>query len=294
MSAAPTAHGVRRFLSEACPDVAALDLQPVDEGGEHSTWWVGSRYVLRLARDPDASARQRREVALRETLQRHLDVPVPSSALSGAWAPGLTYTLDVRLSGVSAERRPVTERGERQLADLLTGLRAFPLADATALNVPAAAPARDLARLADEATAAGHRLGHGDATHIDELAFLAHTPAVATESRLLHHDLKGEHLLIDARGGVGGVIDWTDAVLGDPAEDIAGVVISVGAPAALRVAALAGYDSADIARGLFLARADTLVRLADRLRGTDPDSPLPLLRDQRQRAWRGTPLDPAR
>ncbi len=42
--------------------------------------------------------------------------------------------------------------------------------------------------------------------------------------RLVHNDLWAEHILVDLRsGGVSGIIDWGDAVIGDPAVDFAGL-----------------------------------------------------------------------
>ena len=117
-------------------------IDPVDEGGEHATWRVGSSYVLRLAPGGAASARRRREVALRDALAVKLGVPVPRSAASGEWEwdTGLAYTLDLALPGESAERRPVPAAGERDLAALLSGLAHFPVPEAAALGVPHAAP----------------------------------------------------------------------------------------------------------------------------------------------------------
>ncbi|MFI1013475.1 aminoglycoside phosphotransferase family protein [Streptomyces sp. NPDC020965] len=262
---APDADAVRQLLAPVPPE---CEIRPVDEGGEHSTWWIGPDRVLRLALDEDGSVRQGREIALRDALRPALSVAVPESVAHGQWAPGLTYTLDTRLGGVSAERRAVSDLGERALARMLMELRAFPVERAAELGVPVAAP-RDSVALWE--TAGQPPGGPGPA-------------ATATAGVLTHRDLKGEHLLIDSAGGVSGVLDWTDAVIGDPAEDIAGLAISVGAPAAVRAARLAGYGPEVCARGVWLARYDTVIRLVDRLRGTD-DSPLPLLRVQRDRAW---------
>ncbi|MBB5101884.1 aminoglycoside phosphotransferase family protein [Streptomyces spectabilis] len=274
----PTAADVRDLVREALPRERDLSVAPVDEGGEHSTWWVGGRYVLRIAPDADASARQRRELALRDALRPLLSVEVPASAASGSWAQGRAYTVDVRLPGVSAERRPVGPEGERDLARLLRVLRT-----ATAPPLPTAAPrtpdalgaaaGRALARLAADGEIPG---GLAVGATAD--------PAPAASTALLHNDLKGEHLLVSAAGRVSGVLDWADAVVGDPAEDVAGLALSVGAAAAARVAAAAGHARDVAERGLFLARCDTAVRLADRLYGDD-DSPVPLLRAQLARAW---------
>jgi hypothetical protein len=69
-------------------------------------------------------------------------------------------------------------------------------------------------------------------------------PAAPEREVLVHSDLKGEHLLID-QGRVAGVLDWTDAELGDPATDVAGLAIAVGAQAADLAAVATGRRSVD-------------------------------------------------
>jgi len=289
----PTQDTVRRLLAALLPDGGQLAVSPVAEGGEHSTWWVGTRYVLRLALDAPASARQRREIRLRDLVRQHVGVAVPASLASGEWASGLTYTLDTRLQGASGEVVDVTAAGEEDLAGLLGGLRAVPAARAEALGLRRTAP-RSLDLLRREAAKAAERLGADGEFEPARLAQLtAHAAAQLAPQPgavVVHHDLKGEHLTVTPDGRVRGALDWTDAVIGDPAEDIAGLSISVGARAAVRSATLAGYGARASLRGLWLARCDTLVRLGARLYGTD-DSPLPLLRAQLERAWEAILLE---
>ncbi|MFJ8230751.1 phosphotransferase family protein [Streptomyces sp. NPDC094448] len=306
------------------------------EGGEHATWFIGQDRVLRLATDEDVTLRQRREVALRDALRGRLPVPVPESLASGEWAPGLSYTLDRRLPGRSAEERQVSGAGELDLSGMLAALRSYGhghpgpgdpdgagagdgggsgagagagdgnrAGDGTAAaggefragTGPAALPrepVRDPAGLREEALRAVGRATVDPALDpglVPRRLAAPPPPAAPDTAVLLHNDLKGEHLLIGDDGGITGVLDWTDAALGDPAEDIAGLAISIGAPAAVRAAALASYGPEVCLRGLWLARCDTLVRLAERVRGSAGGSPLPLLRTQRRRAWQLTPLD---
>jgi hypothetical protein len=126
----PTADTVRRLVSSLLKDGAAggagPEVRPVAEGTGHSTWWVGGRHVLRLAPDREAAARQRRELRLRDLVRPHLPLAVPGSVAHGEWAPGLTYTLDGRLPGGTAEEHDVSAVGEADLAGLLTGLREVP------------------------------------------------------------------------------------------------------------------------------------------------------------------------
>lgn len=276
----PSAALVRRLAHAALGGEHPPDVRPVDEGGEHSTWWAGTHRIVRFALDEAGARRQRREIALRELVRPHLGVEVPASIATGEWASGLTFTVDTRLPGESGEHRPVTAAGEADLARLLAGLRSVPTAEAAALGLPRCEP-RSLTDLRDTARAAAERLAADG--EFNGAPLPGPTPPGA-ERVLVHGDLKGEHLMVDAEGRVLGVLDWTDAMIGDPAEDVAGLAISIGAPAAARVASAAGYDRDTGTRGIALARLDTLLRLADRLYGSD-DSPLPLLRAQLARAW---------
>ncbi|MGY5011586.1 aminoglycoside phosphotransferase family protein [Streptomyces sp. 900105755] len=288
----PTADTVRKLvrslLMESADGASGPEVRPVAEGGEHSTWWVGSRHVLRLAPDREASVRQRRELRLRDLMRPHLPVAVPAGVAHGEWAPGLTYTLDTVIPGGTAEEHDVSAVGEADLAGLLTGLREVPVRQAETLGVPRTPP-RSLEALRRMAVPAAERLAAAD--EFDPSRLLQLTPPGAAQlaaqpgtAVLVHHDLKGEHLVVSADGRVRGVLDWTDAAVGDPAEDIAGLALAVGSGAAVRAATLAGYGARPCLRGLWLARCDTVIRLTDRLEGRD-DSPLPLLRTQLRRAW---------
>ncbi|MFE9833876.1 aminoglycoside phosphotransferase family protein [Streptomyces sp. NPDC005551] len=289
----PTADTVRRLVRSLLADGGKADagpgVRPVTDDGGHRTWWVGTRHVLRLAPDREAAARQRRELRLRDLVRPHIPVPVPVSVAHGEWPDdGLTYTLDARLPGGSAEEQAVSAVGEADLAGLLTGLREVPVRQAETLGVPREAP-RSLETLRAAAGEAARDLAAADEF---DPARLARFPAPAAAQLgaqsgaavLVNHGLRGEHLVVSGDGRVRGVLGWTGAVVGDPAEDIAGLAVAVGAPAAVRAATLAGYGARPCLRGLWLARCDTVVRLAGRLRGPGEGS-LPLLRTRLRRAW---------
>ncbi|MEU3347725.1 aminoglycoside phosphotransferase family protein [Streptomyces sp. NPDC006700] len=294
----PTADTVRRLVRTLLKDgqdtAPGPEIRPVAEGGEHSTWWVGARHVLRLAPDREAAARQRRELRLRDVVRPHLPVAVPASVAHGEWAPGLTYTLDIRITGGTAGEHDVSAVGEDDLAGLFTGLREVPARQAQALGVPRSAP-RSLEALRRMAVRAAERLGAADEFDPARMAQLTAPAAAQLAAQpgtavLVHHELTGEHLVVSADGRVRGVLDWTGAVVGDPAEDIAGAAVAVGSPAAVRAATLAGYSARPCLRGLWLARCDTVIRLAARLEGRG-DAPLPLLRAQLRHAWEAILLE---
>ncbi|MQY38544.1 hypothetical protein SRB17_65570 [Streptomyces sp. RB17] len=288
---APTADTVRRLvrslLKQGGDDTAGPEVRPVTEGRAY-TWWVGARHVLRLAPDREASALRRRELRLRDLVRPHVPVAVPTSVAHGDWAPGLACTLDTKVPGGTADEHDVSAVGEADLAGLLQGLRAVPARQTEPLGVPRTAP-RSLEALRRMAVHAAERLAAADefdAARLHQLtppgaAQLAAQPGTAV---LTHHGLTGEHVVVSADGRVRGILDWTRAALGDPAEDIAGLAVAVGSPAAVRAATLAGYGARPCLRGLWLARCDTVIRLAGHVEGRAPGDLL-LLRTQLRRAW---------
>lgn len=203
--------------------------------------------------------------------------------------PGLGFTLDRRLPGTSAEASPVPLSAMAALAGLLAGLGGIPTNAAARIGNPYQ-PALDLHALHRRALAAARRLlDAGELTAAQLRRVQDAQPLLSAPPQqvvLVHGDLKGEHLLID-QGRVSGVLDWTDAELGDPATDVAGLAIAVGARRAALVAAAAGHDHHTRRRGTQLARCDAILRLEQRPSGQDT-GPLPLLRGQLQRALQPT------
>ncbi|MBY8866804.1 phosphotransferase family protein [Streptomyces sennicomposti] len=293
----PTADTVRRLvrtlLADGADTAAGPDVRPVAEDGGPWTWWVGARHVLRLAPDREAALRQRRELRLRDLARPHVPVAVPASVAHGEWAPGLAYTLDARIAGGTAGQQ-VSALGEDDLAGLLSGLREVPARQAGTLGVPRTAP-RSLEALRRMAAHAAEQLGKADEFDPARMAQLAGPAAAQLAAQpntavLVHHGLTADHLVVGADGRVRGVLGWGEAVIGDPAEDIASLARAVRSPAAVRAATLAGYGARPCLRGLWLARCDTVIRLAERLEGRD-DTPLPLLRTELRHAWEAILLE---
>lgn len=309
----PTADTVRRLVRAILKESGPVgpggpggsagpgpEVRPVAEGGPQTTWWVGARHVLHLAPDREAGRRRLRELRLRDLVRPHVPMALPTGVAHGEWSPGLVYTLDTRLPGGTAEEHDVSAVGEADLAGLLGGLREVPPRAAEAIGVPRTAP-RSLEALRRKAVAAAEGLARAD--EFDPARLHQLTPAGAAQltaqpatAVLVHHALRGEHLVVSADGRVRGVLDWTEAVVGDPAEDIAALALAVGSGAAVRAATLAGYGPRPCLRGLWLARCDSVVRLAEHVKGRgaagrgDPDA-LSLWRTRLGRAWEAILLE---
>ena len=100
----------------------------------------------------------------------------------------------------------------------------------------------------------------------------------------MHADFKGEHLLIDDTGQLTGVLDWSDASIGDASLDIEGLLITVGASEAVLIPAI-GVAASTIERSVFLARCHTALRLQTPLIRGEPSGPEALLQGQHELVW---------
>ncbi|MFF4054069.1 aminoglycoside phosphotransferase family protein [Streptomyces chartreusis] len=287
----PTADTLQQLVNSLLNDDtggAEPKVRPVAVGAGHSAWWVGDRHVLRLAPDHEAALRQRRELRLRDLVRPQLPVTVPVGVANGEWSPGLTYTLDLKVPVEVGQEHNVSAAGEDDLAAVLAGLGRVPVRQAAALGVPRVAP-RSLKTLLHPTERAIKRLcalSEFDGARLHQLTGpaavrLATQPITAF---LIHHNLTSEHVLVGADGRVHGILGWSDAAIGDPGEDIAGLTAAVGAPAAVRAATLAGYGFGSCLRGLWLARCDTVIRLTEALDRAEAGR-LALLRLCLRRAW---------
>ena len=101
--------------------------------------------------------------------------------------------------------------------------------------------------------------------------------------RFIHHDLTPDHVLVDPKTGqLRGILDWTDAILGDPARDFAGLAAYRGWSFAEEV--LQGYslpvDKGFQERMRFMARLLSVIWLANaEVQGKDVDKPIEWVRN---------------
>jgi hypothetical protein len=288
-------------------------LQVLSEDPDTSTWTLGlpHSFYLRMTLHEEASERQQREIRLRFILRAHLTtVRPPLTFKHGYWREGLSCALESKPWGVTAEAKWPSDTGMWDLGQMLLNLRRVRQTHASAIGIPMVPPRSldDLRRAAGEAAEelVGARDFHFDAIRCEKLlAFLYWHPAkqLAAPERavLVNNNIKAKNIFVSEQDGrVTGLRDWKNAILGDPAEDIAGIAISLGADMAVYMARMAQYHASICLRGLSLARCDTLIRVADRLYGYSSDSDdfnddsndLDSLRRQLTLAWVVTQVDP--
>lgn len=217
-----------------------------DEGWDFAVLHVddadGAGWTFRFPRRADVAARHEIELRLRPLLAPKLPVPLPGTAprdlVLGLLADGATRFAGHRtLPGVPLDEDSLLGNGllASQLAGLLAVLHHQPVREAVQAGVRDQTPAgwREHHRSLVEqvvAAAPGAGLTRDGQRALDRLRRDLDDDALWPGRLVLcHGDVGPPHLLVDpARGLLAGIIDWTDARLGDPALDLAGVLAGCG------------------------------------------------------------------
>lgn len=232
-----------RILSRLAPSRSNARLVSFGSGWEHQVWAVDDDLVLRVNPAPDEAVRTRavqRDLRLLDLVGDHLTVPVGEVI---AAEPTLGAMLIRRVAGC-----PVADGGRpgpgfaADLALLLTELRTVPTVPATQVaGVPPSSPQDWWEDVLAHYERAADQFESADRRAVE--SWLAGPVPDETEPHVLcHNDLGDEHLVVDADGRLAGVIDWTDAVVGDPARDLALIQFDLGLDLARDVVTAAGWE----------------------------------------------------
>ncbi|OJJ48659.1 hypothetical protein ASPZODRAFT_14788 [Penicilliopsis zonata CBS 506.65] len=271
----------------------------------------------RPGRGYSGSEMQRREIAIHDLIRSEYERRGLSSAMIPRSVASCildddkdgdettSASLEVVLKGATLDDVPATSRTLTNLTTLLVILRSIPvsrLEERLGVKVPML-EYPELMQWRSDAVEAWRRLVRNDQlggvnwgvppeTSLEEYietktAFMEEIRAFSLgngkddEIVLTHNDIKGEHILIShTDGSITGILDWADVGLGSPAIDIAGVLLTVGTTATIKVAREAGYGEKVILEGIMFGRCMCVTRLDDRLNGNDTQTPVPLLKQQ--------------
>lgn len=228
---------VRRLIQAAFPDVPVRTVAPFREGWANQTWLVNDHLVFRFPKTAAAAVSARKEIGLMPELSRALPVPVPDfryAAPNGApghpW-PFAGYTMIGGTPLADLDEAPLSSGFAASVGDFLSALHAFPVSRAAALGVPGGTPEAWRTEYSSwyEATRAliWPHLAPREQRHVGTFVedFLQDNRHFRFTPALIHHDLSDDHLLVNPSiGALTGVIDFEDALIGDPAFDFTGVV----------------------------------------------------------------------
>jgi aminoglycoside phosphotransferase (APT) family kinase protein len=239
------------LVEELFPQLEARSVVAIDEGWDSLVLEVDGEWIVRVPRRPEVCAAVEVEVRLLPELAPMLPAPVPR--FEHVTEKGVAYR-KLRGSPLDAARPALG----REVGRFLAALHAFPVERARELGVPS----RELdwreryRAFTEEVLARGGALLGDDRAGAEAMAetYLATEANFAFQPRLVHADLGPAHVLA-AGDELTGVIDWSDARIGDAALDFAWLLH--GTTAEFAEAVLAGYGSDDPAlvdRALFFHR----------------------------------------
>ncbi len=256
----------RALIEGQLPALRPVRLELLGVGWDNTAYRVNEAWVFRFPRRKAAAELIRSEARILPLLAPQLPLPVPVPVHLGAPAGDYPYPFSGYpwLPGRTACRCRWTEAARAALAEplgrFLAVLHRLPVDPAAR----AWAPGDDLHRSDLARRAEGVREGllalagrvpevdvHALASRVGELVSAA--PHAAPPC-WVHGDLYARHLLVDAGRRLGGVIDWGDVHLGDPALDLS-IAFTFLPPAARETfrTAYGGVDPATWRRAEFRA-----------------------------------------
>jgi aminoglycoside phosphotransferase (APT) family kinase protein len=246
-----------RAIGEAVPELAGVPVRALGSGWDFDAYEADGRWVFRFPRRAEEQARVRKDLALLPWIHAQIDAPFPRYAWPALRAASFPYAFGgyERLDGVQASLLDPASidlgRLGARLGALFSRLHALApppaLVEEAGLGVArASAPAlraRMRKYLAEFQSRVSPSLARRAERFFDDPGVLPRP--YEGPARLVHDDPHAEHVLLDAQDPtrVTGLLDWSDAALGDPARDF-GCLYSWGGEALLE-AMRAGYGDHD-------------------------------------------------
>lgn len=212
------------------PEFRGRRIVAIAGGWDFDVFEVDGEWIVRLPNRSEVEGWLATEIAVLADLAPTLPVPVPRFELTRG-TKGVAYR---KLRGTTFAASDATASIARELGAFLTALHAFAVDRALELGAADHSAERMQAHYrerrwpqfrervlpllaSDECEEAERRAN----------AYLDDDASADFRAALVHHDLGPEHVLIE-RGGVTGVIDWTDVIVADPAIDFAWLLHGVG------------------------------------------------------------------
>ncbi|MCC5830774.1 MAG: macrolide 2'-phosphotransferase [Phycisphaeraceae bacterium] len=239
-------HGLALDQSSVSINSSGLDFLAVFAADEKGESWV-----LRIPRRPDAAHRAQKERRILDLVAPCLTVQVPRweivseriiayRRLEGH--PAATIDMEAKAYVWRMDEKNVAPAFERSLAHTLAELHRVEAGKAVDAGLRVLLPGQLRKDMHERMLRTRMEFGTGDDVWQRWRAWLANDSIWPDYSVLVHGDLHAGHILIDRTASVTGIIDWTEAMVGDPAIDFAGYLTTFGDEATGRF--IAAYQEA--------------------------------------------------
>jgi aminoglycoside phosphotransferase (APT) family kinase protein len=214
---------VRALLQTQHPELAALDITPVDSGWDNAVFRLGPKLAVRIPRRAVSADLLRHEQTWLPSLAKQVPIPIPAPVCVGV--PGCGYpwfwSIVPWIEGESADGAVLKVDQAVRLAGFLRALH-VKAPDEAPFNPVRGVPLQDRAASVEERfkrLAERNILIASSIRATWESALQAKKDACPT---WIHGDLHPRNVLIQD-GKITGIIDWGDINSGDRATDLAAV-----------------------------------------------------------------------
>jgi macrolide phosphotransferase len=190
---------------------------------------TGRRWVLRVPRRDDVQGKIEREARILDFVKPRLPVEVPDWQVRAPdlvaypmLADPMALVFDPETYAVTWNIDPGAEAYVTTFAQALAALHATPVADAVAAGIPAASPEEARAAVLHDLERVKREIGIGRELEDRCRRWVDDDRLWPGFSVLTHGDLYAGHVTAGADARVSGIIDWTEAAVGDPSVDFTG------------------------------------------------------------------------
>lgn len=219
---------VSAAISSCFPELDARSPTFLGSGWEYDAWLTRDGWVFRFPRRVESAALFEWEERVHDLVSRFMpaDVAVPRAELMGRPAAGFPYPIAAHrfIPGVPADEAEVRHLPSlaREIGRALGAVHAIPVGAAKAAGVAEFEEGGGEQWFESCLTFLDRRKGQDPV--VDRAVEWVRQSLKIREPhaplRFIHHDLSPEHLLVDPTSGrLTGILDWTDAIIGDAARD---------------------------------------------------------------------------
>ena len=228
-----TAESARAIITSTYPEFRGAHVELLDEGWDFRVFETDAKWLFRFPKREASVAKLNMERKLLSGLGEWVSLPVPNYEYfhESRESPSGIFAGYSKLPGMPGDISKMVDRHRvaRELGVFLERLHTYPVDKAREAGV---LEERDLlAHWRDKSREQLRRLV-GPNVNQGLLRRYLENDAPSTfdgAPSLVHNDLWAEHILVDTRsGGVSGIIDWGDTIIGDPAIDFACLYIWYG------------------------------------------------------------------
>jgi aminoglycoside phosphotransferase (APT) family kinase protein len=223
-----SAKTVSAAISACFPEVNSASPRFLGSGWEYDAWLTADGWVFRFPRRAEAAGYFELEQRVHDLVARFLppDVAIPHAELLGQPAAGFPYPIAAHrfIPGVPSDEAEVRHLPSlaREIGRALGAIHSIPVGSARAAGLSEIEVAGRGEWIESGLSVLDAMRGQDPV--VDRAVEWVRRSATIEEPpaplRFIHHDLSPEHLLVDpASGRLTGILDWTDAIIGDAARD---------------------------------------------------------------------------